>query len=137
MDDPELAQGFADTVHACWRMPFLNQQGPYFDVRGASRSVEPRGVLVVCVAGQECLASLCEGIFHFRRAASPAPRAGWSVAPWWALQAGSLSFQAARPPTWYCGHAFVCWCGIPSGAFGVRGVRLVVRIPISAWELVE
>ena len=92
MGDPELAQGIADTGHACWRMPFLNQQGPYFNVRGASRPLEPRGVLLVCFAGQECLDSLCERIFHLHRAASPAPRAGWPAAPWWARQASRRSF---------------------------------------------
>ena len=77
--DPEPAQGLADSAHAGWRMPLLGQQGPYFDVRRASRSLEPCGVAVVSIAGQEFLDGLGEGLLQLRRSASPAPRAGWPV----------------------------------------------------------
>ena len=87
-------------------------------------------MLVVRFAGQERLDRLGEVVFHLRRAASPAPRAGWPIAPWWALHAGNVSLQSARPPTRNWGHAFACGCGSPAGALGVRGIRLVVRVPI-------
>ena len=71
--------------------------------------MEPRGVLVVRFAGQERLDRLGEVVFHLRRAASPAPRAGWPIAPWWALHAGNLSLQTARPPHTELGPRLRLW----------------------------
>jgi len=96
--------------------------------------LEPCGVLPVSVAVQEVLDGLCDVVFQFGRSASVATRSGRPILPGWAPQAGRRAFQAPRAPAGCWGRALLCWHCVRAGPLGVRGARLVVGVPIGAWE---
>ena len=110
---PEPTQGFADTGYTRRRMSFLDQEGPYFNVRGGPALPEPSGVLLESVAVQELLNGLCDVVFQFSRSASVATRPGRPPPPQWAPQASRRALQAPRAPA-------CCGCFALSRCRGIR-----------------